>query len=517
MSSFNRCIASFASATFLLSLLLAFPGCGRAPSATNATSGNATPLMIYCAAGIRLPVEEIAKKYEARFDRPVQIDYGSSGELEGRLEIDRRSGKSRCDVYIPADVSFATRTQQKGLTVESMDLASFRLVLAVKPNSGLQFASVDELLAGDHKYVVCDTKAGVGKKTKTTLAKFDKWQAIDENKKASFPRVPEAANAIKTSSDIAAGFIWDTTAVQFGLVPIVPAELKDAASTVTANVSALSKRPTDALHFCRYLASADQGRPAFEKHGFESAATDQWHEKPELVLYCGGVNRNAIDKTLRDFESREGVVIREQYAGCGTLVTGINSIGNGDSQKGMPDAFMTCDVSYMTKVQNFFDTPADVSSTRIVLLVRKGNPKGIRTIADLAKDDISIGTTNPRMSTLGDLSWQLFEDEGIKPTLEEKKSVIVMTPTAHELIMQMTGHGKLDVALVYEANCQQLSEEFEVVPVEEDGALAVQNIATARDTPYPALSSRLTKAIRSEVSRKRFEVQGFTWRVQPTP
>ena len=235
------------------------------------------------------------------------------------------------------------------------------------------------------------------------------------------------------------------------------------------------------------------------------------------MLYCGGVNRNAIDKTLRDFESREGVVIREQYAGCGTLVTGINSIGNGDSQKGMPDAFMTCDVSYMTKVQNFFDTPADVSSTRIVLLVRKGNPKGIRTIADLAKDDISIGTTNPRMSTLGDLSWQLFEDEGIKPTLEEKKSVIVMTPTAHELIMQMTGHGKLDVALVYEANCQQLSEEFEVVPVEEDGALAVQNIATARDTPYPALSSRLTKAIRSEVSRKRFEVQGFTWRVQPTP
>lgn len=484
-------------------------------SQSGGESTDEKPLMIFCAAGIRLPVEEVAKKYEIEFGRKVQIDYGSSGELEGRLEIERRSGKSRCDLYIPADESFASRTRQKQLTQESIPLAKFRLVLAVRPDSGLDFGSVDELLAGDHGFVVCDPKAGVGKKTMTVLRKSGHWDAVDQQKKVSFPRVPEAANAIKTSGDVVAGFIWDTTAIQFGLKGLIPPEIADASSTVTVNVSTLSKRPTEALHFARYLGSADRGQPSFEKFGFEPAATDIWSDSPELVVYCGGVNRNAIDKTLREFEKREGVIVREQYAGCGTLVTGINAIASGASSKGMPDAFMTCDASYMTKVEKLFQTPMDVSSTRVVMLVRKGNPKDLKTVADLARPGVAIGTTNPKMSTLGDISWQLFELEGIKDTIDAQKSVMVMTPTAHELIMQMTGHDKLDVALVYEANCQNLSDDFEIVPVDNERAVAVQNIATSQQSLYPALISRLKQALTSATSQKRFELNGFQWQVQP--
>lgn len=502
----------------LASLLLLFgivAGCAQSTS-TGAANDTSNPLTVYCAAGIRLPVEEAAKQYQVEFGRKVQIDYGSSGELEGRLEIDRRSKKTRCDLYIPADRSFAKRCEEKGLTAESIQLAEFRLVLATKAEETHQFQTVADLLDSKLSYVVCDTKAGVGKKTMTTLQASNNWAAVDKNKKVSFPRVPEAANAIKTSSDIAAGFIWDTTAQQFGLRSIVLDEIKNAVSSISVNVVTTTQRPSEAIHFARYLAAQDKGQQTFPKYGFKPSGTDYWDDRPELVLYCGGVNRNAVDKTLREFEKREGVVIKEQYGGCGTLVTGINSIAGGDSKKGMPDAFMTCDVSYMDKVQNHFEMPMDVSSTNVVMLVRKGNPKQIVSLPDLAKPDIAIGTTNPKMSTLGDISWQLFESAGIKDKVESQKSVMVLTPTAHELIMQMTGHDKLDVALVYEANCQNLSDQFELVPIDHERARAIQNIATARETRYPALARRLTRAITSAISQQRFEQQGFQWRVQAT-
>ena len=249
----------------LLLLFGILGGCARSTSSGNGQNAP-QPLTVYCAAGIRLPVEEAAKQYQIEFGRKVQIDYGSSGELEGRLEIDRRSKKTRCDLYIPADRSFAKRTQEKGLTAESIELAKFRLVLAMNAEATHELHSVDDLLNSKLSYVVCDTKAGVGKKTMTTLQASNKWTPVDKNKKVSFPRVPEAANAIKTSSDIAAGFIWDTTAQQFGLRSIVLDEIKDAVSSISANVVTTTQRPSAAIHFARYLAAKDKGQQAFPKY-----------------------------------------------------------------------------------------------------------------------------------------------------------------------------------------------------------------------------------------------------------
>lgn len=505
----------------LLGVSVLFVGCSRSAGvgdSIGSTASNESPLLVYCAAGIRLPVEAAAKQYEEEFGRKIQIDYGSSGELEGRLEIDKQAGKSRCDLYIPADTSFSQRARQKQLTVEQLVLAKFRLVLGLKSTaSSAELKSVDDLLQSGMSYTICDPKAGVGKKTMTTLERSGKWAVVDEKKKAAFPRVTEAANAIQTSNDVDAGFIWDTTATQFGLSSVVLEEIKDAVSTITVNVVSSTKRPTSALHFARYLAASDKGQTVFPKHGFEPAGTDAWAEKPTVVLYCGGVNRNAIDATLREFELREGVSIQEHYGGCGTLIAGIIAAKDGTSKKGVPDAFMTCDASYMEKVQPVFRQPSDVSSTGIVLLVRKGNPKGLRSIEDLSHEDLAIGTTNPKMSTLGDLTWQLFESNGVQASIERNQSVSVMTPTAHELIMQMTGHDKLDVALVYEANCQNLSDDFEIVRIEDSNAIAVQNIATSIETLHPALASRLVDAIQSAPSQKRFELQGFKWRAMTKP
>lgn len=470
-------------------------------------------LVVYCAAGIRLPVEETAAAFQKEFGVRITLDYDSSGALEGKLQLDRDSNKSRADLYIPADLSFATRAQGKGLTVESLPVASFRLVLASAPKANLSFSTLDEFLALETPFSICNIAAGVGKKTKGTLEKLGKWKPIDATKKSTFPRVTEAAAAIKASEVVQAGFLWDTTAKQFGLKIHDLPELEKAQSRITVNVTSASAKPAQALLFARYLAAPSKGQIHFAKHHFAGVRGDAWEKSPELILYCGGVNRTAVTQTLRDFEKREGCRILEQFAGCGALVANIKTIGESQAKAAMPDAFLTCDASYMTKVESLFGEAHDVSGTDVVMLVRKGNPKNLRTLADLGKLGISLGTTDPTVSTLGDLSWQLLEKAGVAETIKANDSWQVTTPTAHELILQMESHPKLDVALAYLANCQNLSKEvLETVPIEDPIAMAIQNIAVAKKSRFPQMSGRLIATITSATSRKRFLNAGFDWK-----
>ncbi|SVB17301.1 uncharacterized protein METZ01_LOCUS170155, partial [marine metagenome] len=353
-----------------------------------------------------------------------------------------------------------------------------------------------------------------GKKTKETLEKLGKWKTIDATKKTTFPRVTDAAAAIKASEVVQAGFLWDTTAKQFGLKVHDLPELAKAQSRITVNVTNASAKPAQALLFARYLAAPLKGQIHFANHHFAGVRGDAWEKSPELILYCGGVNRKAVTQTLRDFEKREGCRILEQFAGCGALVANIKTIGESQAKTAMPDAFLTCDASYMTKVESLFDEARDVSGTDVVMLVRKGNPKNLRTLADLGKLGISLGTTDPTVSTLGDLSWQLLEKAGVAETIKANDSWQVTTPTAHELILQMEGHPKLDVALAYLANCQNLSNEvLETVPIEDPIAKAIQNIAVAKKSRFPQMSGRLIEAITSTTSRERFLNAGFDWKV----
>ena len=62
----------------------------------------AKSLTVYCAAGVRLAVEEAAKQFEREMDVSVKLEYANSGVLANRLKIDKEGGLASADVYIPA-------------------------------------------------------------------------------------------------------------------------------------------------------------------------------------------------------------------------------------------------------------------------------------------------------------------------------------------------------------------------------------------------------------------------------
>ena len=470
--------------------------------------GGDREMLVYCAAGVKKAVEEIAGKFEQDVGVSVALEYASSGVLANKLKTDRESGIDRADVYIPADYLYTERAAADGLTAESMKVASWKVVLAMKPDSPAPPADADEVLQKKLSIVLCDPLAGVGRKTKKMLEQSGHWAAIDEAKAATFPTVTEAALAVKENAGTDGAFIWDSVARQFGLKVVELPELEASKADISVAVTSSTRRPTLALQFSRYLAAPTKGGGVFATHKYQPIAGDAWALKPSLRLDCGGVNREAVEKTINEFREREGCEIDIVYAGCGTLV---GKMQTGD--QGLPDLFMTCDASYLDMVQQKMGNPFGpdmlLSSTRIIMLVAKGNPHGIESLEHLAKRGLRVGTTDPQASTLGAMSHHAIRETGQFDTIES--NIVMMADTAHTLVQTMEAGQQLDVAMVYEANVQHLEGQFDFVPLQPKYAIAVQNVAANKTTSYPRLAKRLMTRLASATSRHRFEQLGFQW------
>ncbi|MDA0839468.1 MAG: molybdate ABC transporter substrate-binding protein, partial [Planctomycetota bacterium] len=272
-------------------------------------------LVFYCAAGIQKPVSEVAEEYQKIYGVPVQLQYEGSGTLLSKIAVAQRG-----DIYLAADSSYIDLAREKGLVAESITLAHLHPVIAVQKGNPKKITGVADLIREDVRTALANPDAAsVGKLTRKLLTESGEWEQVKVAAKVFKPTVNEVANDIKIGT-VDAGIIWDSTAGQYAELEAVEVPLfQEAVKTITVAILKSSKNPQAALRFCRYLGARDRGLKNFKKWGFAPIEGDKWAETPELVLYSGGVNRVAIQETVKDFQQREGVKISTVYNGCGIL------------------------------------------------------------------------------------------------------------------------------------------------------------------------------------------------------
>ncbi|WP_339732674.1 molybdate ABC transporter substrate-binding protein [uncultured Gimesia sp.] len=471
-------------------------------------SQNTESLLMYCAAGIKPPVAEAAAQFAAEeFGVPVQLQYGGSGTLLSNLQVAKKG-----DLYLAADTSYIEIAREKNLVKEAVPVAQMHPVIMVKKGNPKQIQSIDDLLKEDVTVSLANPDAAsIGKLTKKELEKAKKWDALAKSARVFKPTVSEVANDVLLGA-VDAGIVWDATVNQHRdkAEMIEVPEFSQAIKNVTVGILNSSEHPQEALMFARYLQAPEKGQKLFAKMGYQSVNGDTWEPHPQILLFSGGVNRLAIQDTLKGFEKREGVSINVVYNGCGILVGQINS---GQS----PDAYFACDTSYMVQVQPKFTLPLTVAETDMIIIVEKGNPKNIKSVYDLAGEDIKIGIAHQEQSALGALTKRL-----LGPLVQNDKSlydaiqpnVKTNTPTADLLVNQLRT-GSLDAAIVYRANISKVKDKLDVVEIKEGRPLAEQPIAILKSTKYPNLMQRLVDQLTSDSSRVIFESRGFRWRITP--
>jgi molybdenum ABC transporter molybdate-binding protein len=458
------------------------------------------PLIVYCAAGIKPPVEAVAKEYGQQFGIPIQLQYGASQSLLTNAQTSKTG-----DLYLPADESYIELAKQKGLTAEAIPLARMTVVLAVARNNPKGIASIADLLKPDVRVAQANPDAAaVGKATREALAKTNQWEALSKHTLVFKGTVNDVANDIKLGA-VEAGFIWDAMLHQYpDLVRVDVPELKNATSQITISVLKTSEQPTAALRFARYLAAKDKGLKAFAAYGYETVEGDAWSETPRLNLFAGAMLRPAIEETLQRFEAREGCRVNRVYNGCGILV--------GEMKKGigpMPDAYFSCDSSFMKQVQDLFLDQTDISTNQLVILVPKGNPHAIHTLKDLGKTGIRLGVGHEKQCALGALTATTLEQAGLRDPV--RKNVVAESATGDMLVNQLRT-GSLDAVIAYISNATNSGDQLEAMTIDIPCAIATQPIAISRSSPSKQIAGRLMSAIESVDSRRLFLANGFGWK-----
>ncbi len=474
--------------------------CGGDGSSRN--GGDENSLVMFCAAGMKQPVTAIAEQYEKETGIKVQLQFAGSGTLLSSLEV------APGDIYLAADSSYTDLAREKGLVAETMLVAWMRAGFGVAKGNPKGLSKLAEVKRDDLRIGIGNPDAAsVGKFTRKVLEEEGLWDGFEPE--VQFPTVNELANAIKLGT-VDAAILWDAVAHQYPEIDFVNLpEFEKRKKDITVGVLKKSKRPTEALKFCRYLTARDRGLPIFEEDGYEIIAGDEWAEHPEIELFSGSMLRPAIEETIAKFEEREGVTITPIFNGCGILVAQMKA---GET----PDAYFSCDVKFLDMVQDRFGERTVVTANEMVILAEKGNPKGIATLEDLTKPGLRLGLSHPEKSALGFLTKDLLESEGLYQAILDSGNLRVDSPTGDFLVNQLKT-GSLDAVIVYRSNAMAVSstgEDFDIIGIDRPKAIATQPFAVARDSRYPNLLTRFLEDCVSETGKERFLKYGFRWELE---
>ncbi|MEY3460033.1 MAG: hypothetical protein RL215_3190 [Planctomycetota bacterium] len=475
---------------------------GGVPEAGTAGAGSAasSELMVFCAASNRAVMEAIRTRYEAETGRRVQIQYGPSQTLLSQLEL-----TAAADLFLPADDSYIALAASKGLTAETLALATMQGGIVVRKSNPSGIDEFRDLLNSEVRLVQASPEsAAIGRLTEEVLRPQGLWEPLHAATDAYRSSIGDVASDVRVGA-ADAGIIFDAVLFPFpDLQFIALPELSAVRADISVAVTSGTRQPQAALHFARYLSAADRGLEDYQRQGFQVGVGDRWSDNPELTLYAGSMLRPAIEDTIRQFEEREGVRVSRTYNGCGILVA--------QMQAGQhPDAYFACDEEFMRQMQSLFPAPIAVSQNELVILVQKGNPHGIGSLRDLTTPGLRVGIGHEKQCAMGWITQKTFDESGLRTEL--MKNVTVQTPTGDMLVNQLRT-GSLDAAVAYLSNAAGAAEFLDAVQIQGIAcSVATQPWAVSCESRQPRLAARLFDRIRSADSQEIFAAEGFRWQL----
>lgn len=485
-------------------------------------------LTIYCAAGLRAPLEQVAERYREEFGVTIDVQYGGSNTLLNQLEIDKFSD---VDLYLAADDLYTDAAREKGLAAEVLPIAYQRPVIAVQQGNPKNITSFEDLLSDQVVLALPDPDhAAAGRVAHERLSaaadgRQSLWDRLEqhvvERRRGVFkPTINDVAADIKLGS-VDAGIVWDSTiampSFRDELEAVFLPELAGPPNLVSICVLNSSRRPTTALRFARYVSAIDRGLPSFEEFGLAPIEGDVWAERPEITFFCGAVSRRAMESIIAEFEKREGCVVNTIYDGCGILTSRMQTIEDQRQAQGFPDVYMACDLYYLENVKDWFQEAANVSDAEIVIAVPKGSTK-VTSLSDLVKPGIRVAVGEPDQCTIGALTRRLMVKEGLYDALKEKQQQdgeVVVEKSSSALLVPDVVTGHVDAAVAYITDVMANRDDVDVVRIESSLNIAIQPLSIARSSRHKHLIRRLFQRIAD--SPEAFEDAGFQFRLEELP
>jgi molybdate transport system substrate-binding protein len=221
--------------------------------------------------------------------------------------------------------------------------------------------------------------------------------------------------------------------------------------------------------------------------------------KGTVVVFAAASLNGAFDQLGRQFEkAHPGVDVKFNYAGSSSLATQL--------KQGAPaDLFASANTQNMSLVTNDNLAQSQAKTfarNKLEIMVGPGNPKHIKSVADLGNKSIKVAVCAPAVPC-GSYSEQVF-----------KKAGVTVTPVSQETsvsgVVTKVSLGEADAGVVYVTDVKEAGNKVAGVPIPADqNVTADYPIVQLKDAPNPGAASAFMNYVLSQTGRNVLTSYGF--------
>jgi len=175
----------------------------------------------------------------------------------------------------------------------------------------------------------------------------------------------------------------------------------------------------------------------------------------ELVVLCGSSFVKPTEELCRQFTEETGIKIAMTSSGSEDFLPLVQAGKEGD-------ILITHDpyLDYVRDANALADS-VHVGFVAPVLAVQKGNPKGLKSIDDLARPGLKVGLSNPEYSTCGEMVFALLEKKGIKEAV--LKNVDTRLTKGHSTLGTWLDTQVVDAVIMWNGVANTFKDSVELV------------------------------------------------------
>src|SRR6266540_2196919 len=201
----------------------------------------------------------------------------------------------------------------------------------------------------------------------------------------------------------------------------------------------------------------------------------------EIKVFAAASLTAAFNKLGEDYAAaNSGTRVTFNFAGSQALATQI--------RQGAPaDVFASADVTNMDKVKDLVSLPQVFASNRLQIIVAAGNPKGVKGLADLARDDLKVVLAAPEV-----------------PAGKYAEQALVKAAVGKVRL------GEADAAIVYVTDVAAGGDKVEGVDIPADQNVpATYPIATVKASTHQRQAQAFVDLVRSAQGQGVLQSFGF--------
>jgi molybdate transport system substrate-binding protein len=223
-------------------------------------------------------------------------------------------------------------------------------------------------------------------------------------------------------------------------------------------------------------------------------------ESPALLVYAGAGLNKPMDELKTHYENAQGIKIEYIYAGSAQLLSQIQLSGKGDVL-----IIGSVDVFKAAQDKNLAEAPKLVAHHTPCIAVAKGNPKGIKTLADMAKPGIRVILGDPKANAIGLSAQKIIEKNKLSGITA---NTVALTSTVNELVMQLA-MGQADASIVTKDSAAA-NNKLEIIDIPAEMNLdQIIPIGVLKTSRNKTDAQKFVDFIASDTGKACFKKYGF--------